>query len=37
LVDAMGGKGALEAISNRRRGSGRGRYPPQKGQRNVPT
>jgi bifunctional non-homologous end joining protein LigD len=37
LLDAMGGKGALEAMSNRRRGSGRGRYPPQKGQRNIPT
>jgi bifunctional non-homologous end joining protein LigD len=37
LLDAMGGRGALEAMSNRRRGSGRGRYPPQKGQRNVPT
>jgi len=24
-------------MANRRRGSGRGRYPPQKGQRNVPT
>jgi bifunctional non-homologous end joining protein LigD len=37
LLEAMGGKGALEAMSNRRRGSGRGRYPPQKGQRNIPT
>jgi len=37
LVDATGGKGALETMANRRRGSGGGRYPPQKGQRNVPT
>jgi bifunctional non-homologous end joining protein LigD len=37
LLDATGGSGALEQMANRRRGSGRGRYPPQKGQRNVPT
>jgi bifunctional non-homologous end joining protein LigD len=37
LLEATGGADALDAMANRRRGSGRGRYPPQKGQRNVPT
>jgi bifunctional non-homologous end joining protein LigD len=37
LVEATGGKGALEQMANRRRGTGRGRYPPQKGQLNNPT
>ncbi|HKW73046.1 MAG TPA: non-homologous end-joining DNA ligase, partial [Candidatus Dormibacteraeota bacterium] len=37
LLKATGGVDALEKMANRRRGSGRGRYPPQKGQRNVPT
>ena len=37
LLEAMGGTGAVEKMANRRHGGGRGRYPPQKGQRNVPT
>jgi len=37
LLEFTGGKGALEKIANRRHSGGRGRYPPQKGQRNVPT
>ena len=37
LVQATGGKDALEKMANRRHSGGRGRYPPQKGQRNIPT
>jgi len=37
LLYFTGGKGAVEQMANRRHGSGRGRYPPQKGQRNTPT
>ena len=37
LLQLTGGSTALEKIANRKRGSGRGRYPPQKGQRSVPT
>jgi hypothetical protein len=37
LLTATGGKGAVEAMANRRHSGGRGRYPPQKGQRNLPT
>jgi bifunctional non-homologous end joining protein LigD len=37
LLQATGGKDALEKMTNRRHGGGRGRYPPQKGQRNIPT
>lgn len=37
LVQLTGGSDALEKMANRKRGSGRGRYPPQKGQRNNPT
>ena len=33
LLDATGGKTALEQMANRRHSGGR-RYPPQKGQRN---
>ena len=37
LLEATGGKGALDKMANRRHSGGRGRYPPQKGQKNVPT
>ncbi len=37
LLELTGGAGALEKMANRRHGGGRGHYPPQKGQRNVPT
>ena len=37
LLASTGGKVAVEAMANRRRGGGRGRYPPQKGQLNKPT
>ncbi len=37
LVQLTGGESALEKMAGRRHGGGRGRYPPQKGQRNVPT
>lgn len=37
LLEATGGAGALEKMANRRHSGGRGRYPPQKGQRNNPT
>jgi bifunctional non-homologous end joining protein LigD len=36
LLEATGGAPAVEKMANRRRSSGRGRYPPQKGQRNPP-
>ncbi len=35
LIEATGGKPAVEKMANRRRSGGR-RYPPQKGQRNPP-
>jgi bifunctional non-homologous end joining protein LigD len=37
LIQLTGGSSALEKMANRRHGTGRGRYPPQKGQRNIPT
>ena len=37
LLEATGGTTALDKMANRRHGSGRGRYPPQKGQLNNPT
>ncbi|HVH62796.1 MAG TPA: hypothetical protein VNA65_04255, partial [Candidatus Dormibacteraeota bacterium] len=37
LLQLTGGAPALEKMANRKRGNGRGRYPPQKGQRNIPT
>ena len=37
LLQTTGGADALEKMANRRRGGGRGRYPPQQGQRNIPT
>ncbi|HKC18019.1 MAG TPA: non-homologous end-joining DNA ligase [Candidatus Dormibacteraeota bacterium] len=37
LLQATGGTDALEKMASRRHGGGRGRYPPQKGQRNNPT
>jgi bifunctional non-homologous end joining protein LigD len=37
LLQATGGVEAVGAMANRRRSGGRGRYPPQKGQRNIPT
>ena len=36
LVEATGGSPALEKMASRRHGTGRGRYPPQKGQRREP-
>ena len=37
LLQATGGADALDKVANRRHSGGRGRFPPQKGQRNVPT
>jgi bifunctional non-homologous end joining protein LigD len=36
LVEAVGGKPALEKMANRKHGTGRRGYPPQKGQRRAP-
>jgi DNA primase len=36
LLQLTGGGAALEKMANRRHSGGRGRYPPQKGQRNPP-
>ena len=36
LLDLTGGKPAVEKMATRRHSGGRGRYPPQKGQRNPP-
>jgi bifunctional non-homologous end joining protein LigD len=36
LLQLTGGSPAIEKMANRRHGTGRGRYPPQKGQRNPP-
>src|SRR5579859_3743502 len=36
LLEATGGAPAVEKMANRRHGTGRGRYPPQKGQRREP-
>jgi len=37
LLQATGGEDAVDKMANRRHSGGRGRYPPQKGQRNVPS
>jgi hypothetical protein len=36
LLQLTGGGAALEKMASRRHSGGRGRYPPQKGQRNPP-
>jgi bifunctional non-homologous end joining protein LigD len=36
LVEATGGAPAVEKMANRRHGTGRAHYPPQKGQRREP-
>ena len=37
LLQLTGGAPAVEKMAGRRHSGGRGRYPPQKGQRNIPT